>query len=47
MLAKEHNLTVRPLLRLLAEGVDSKALKVYRTTEVAIRIRDARGKEET
>jgi hypothetical protein len=47
MLAKEHDLTVRPLPKLLAEGVDGKALKVYGTTEVAIRIRDSRGKEET
>jgi hypothetical protein len=46
LLAKKQDLTVQPLPKLLAEGVDGKALKIYRTTQVAIQIRDSRGKEE-
>jgi hypothetical protein len=46
MLAKEHDLPVQPLPKLLAEGVDGNALKIYGTTIVAIKIVDSRGKEE-
>jgi hypothetical protein len=47
VLAKEHDLPVQPLPKLLAEGVNGKELKVYGTTRVAIRITDSRRKTET
>jgi hypothetical protein len=46
-LAKEHDLPITPLLRVLAKGVDSRKLKVYRTTETSVRIVDSCGKEQT
>ena len=44
--AKEHDLTVRPLPKLLAEGVNGKELKIYGTTMVAMSIKDSRGRTE-
>jgi transposase InsO family protein len=46
-LAKEHDLPITPLSRVLAEGVDGRKLKVYGTTETSVRIVDSRGKEQT
>jgi hypothetical protein len=46
-LAKEQDLVVHPLLKLLANGVGGKAIKIYGTTLAPIRIVDSRGKEET
>jgi len=46
-LAKEQDLVVHPLPKLLAKGVGGKAIKIYGTTLAAIRIVDSRGKEET
>jgi hypothetical protein len=46
-LAKEHDLPITLLSKILAEGVDSRKLKVYRTTETSVRIIDSRGKEQT
>jgi hypothetical protein len=46
-LAKEHDLPITPLSKILAKGVDGRKLKVYGTTETSVRIVDSRGKEHT
>ena len=47
MLAKEQGLHIKLLARLLAKGVNSAALLVYRITAIDVTITNLRGKKQT
>jgi hypothetical protein len=47
LLAKEQRLTIKPLPKLIAEGVNRLEIPVYRTTTAGIAITDSRSRIQT